>query len=409
MNLYSNISESFKSIKDNLLRTILTASIIAIGITSLVAILTAIDGMKLSITENLSSIGANTFEIYRKSVGRRGGQARKVYPSITYREARDFKEAFEYSNNVSMSIWITALAEAKRQSVKTNPNSQVIGIDENYFKNEGYNIIDGRNFSKHELERGSKVILIGEEIKEVLFEKESAINKEIQVLGSYFKVVGIIENTGSVFGGSGTNRSIFVPVKTALPLITSGSPSFNLKVRVEADQNMDDLMGLATNVMRRVRRDELGQIDSFTLEQSDSLSSTLDDISSSLRIGGFIIGFITLLGASIGLMNIMLVSVTERTREIGIRKALGAKPGLIRRQFLIEAIVICQLGGVAGVILGIIIGNTIANLVGIKVFIVPWLWILTGLLMCFVVGVVSGFYPAGKASRLDPIEALRYE
>ncbi len=409
MNLKSNVSESFKSIKDNLLRTILTATIIAIGIMSLVGILTAIDGIKASITESLSSLGANTFDINRKITGRRGGEGRKISPVISYREATKFKEEYDYSDRVSLNIWVTNLAEAKRYSKVTNPNSEVVGIDENYLVNAGYNLVKGRAFSVQELQRGMKVALVGEEIIETLFGEESALNKEIQVLGTYFKIVGIIENTGGVFGGSGTNRSIFIPLETARPLLTSGEPSFGITVGISNEADDEYAIGLATGLMRTIRKDPLNKEDSFTIEKSDTLNSTLNEISGNLRMGGFIIGFITLLGASIGLMNIMLVSVTERTREIGIRKALGAKPRTIRNQFLIEAIVICQLGGMVGIILGLTIGNIIAIAIGSKVFVVPWLWMLIGLIICLLVGVISGYYPAGKASKLDPIEALRYE
>lgn len=407
MNLRNNISESFKSIKDNLLRTILTATIIAIGIMSLVGILTAIDGMKASITESLSSLGANTFEIYRKRTGRRHGAQSKIYPEITYRQALKFKKEYDYSNSVGIYQGVTGLAEAKRHSKKTNPNSEVIAIDENFMSNQGYNLIEGRGFSNQELKRGLNVAIIGEEIVENLFGKENPINEEIQVLGTYFKVIGVLENTGGVFGGSGTNRNILIPLITSLPFLNS--PSFGITVGINNDQDLDYGMGMATGLMRQIRRDPLNKEDSFTLERSDSMTSTLDDISKNMRMGGFIIGFITLLGASIGLMNIMLVSVTERTKEIGVRKALGAKPKTIREQFLIEAIVICQIGGIAGVLLGLGIGNIIAVAIGSRVFVVPWLWMLIGIIICLVVGVFSGFYPAGKASRLDPIEALRHE
>ncbi|MEQ8561886.1 MAG: FtsX-like permease family protein, partial [Cytophagales bacterium] len=249
--------------------------------------------------------------------------------------------------------------------------------------------------------------IIGEEIVETLFGEENPLNEEILVLGKYFKIIGVIESTGGVFGGSGTNRNILIPLVASLPFLNE--PSFGITVGINTEQDLEYAMGMATGLMRQIRKDPLNKEDSFTIERSDSISSTLDEISGNLRMGGFIIGFITLLGASIGLMNIMLVSVTERTREIGVRKALGAKPGTIREQFLIEAIVICQLGGIAGVVLGLGIGNIIAVTIGSRVFVVPWLWMFVGIVICLVVGVISGFYPAGKASRLDPIEALRHE
>jgi len=168
-------------------------------------------------------------------------------------------------------------------------------------------------------------------------------------------------------------------------------------------------MGEATGLMRSIRRDEIGRESSFDLERSETLAQEMESITSALRIGGFGVGFITLLGASIALMNIMLVSVTERTREVGVRKALGATPLRIRQQFVIEAIVVCLLGGIAGIILGILIGNGISRLMGIEIFVVPWLWMSMGLIVCIAVGLISGYYPAHKASKLDPIESLRFE
>ena len=172
---------------------------------------------------------------------------------------------------------------------------------------------------------------------------------------------------------------------------------------------MDVAMGEATGIMRIVRQDRITQDSSVEIERSQTVAERLAEITGYLRVGGFAIGIITLLGASVGLMNIMMVSVTERTREIGIRKALGATPRLIRQQFLAEALVVCQIGGIGGVILGILIGNLIANIISPGVFVIPWLWMIVGLIICFIVGIISGYYPAYKASKLDPIESLRFE
>ncbi len=168
-------------------------------------------------------------------------------------------------------------------------------------------------------------------------------------------------------------------------------------------------MGEATGLMRAIRQDKLGEEDSFIIEKSETLAQSLESITSGLRIGGFGVGFITLLGAANALMNIMMVSVTERTREVGVRKALGATPKRIRQQFLIEAIVVCVLGGIAGVLLGILIGNVISRAMGITILVIPWLWMMIGMVVCVTVGLISGYYPAYKASKLDPIESLRFE
>jgi putative ABC transport system permease protein len=184
---------------------------------------------------------------------------------------------------------------------------------------------------------------------------------------------------------------------------------YEITVGISDPTQLDHAMGEATGLMRSIRRDRAGQPNSFELEKSETLAQELATITSGLRLGGFGIGFITLLGASIALMNIMLVSVTERTREVGVRKALGATPSRIRQQFVIEAIVVCLLGGIAGIILGIAVGNLLSRLMGITTFVTPWTWMGVGFVVCVFVGLISGYYPAQKASRLDPIESLRFE
>ncbi|NJO03521.1 MAG: FtsX-like permease family protein, partial [Bacteroidia bacterium] len=226
--------------------------------------------------------------------------------------------------------------------------------------------------------------------------------------GNKYKVVGILEAQGSSQTGAG-DRAVFIPLENARILLANQDPNFELKVSVSNALDIDLAMGEATGLMRRIRQDPLNRPNSFEISRSQTLADRLANITGYLTVGGAVVGFITLLGASIGLMNIMLVSVTERTREIGIRKALGATPQRIRQQFLIEAIVICQIGGVGGIFLGILLGNAVAIFFNVEGFFVPWLWIIIALLVCLVVGVTSGFYPAYKASRLDPIESLRFE
>lgn len=414
MNLIENIKEALQSIKSHLLRTILTGTIVAIGIMSLVGMLTAIDGIKAQIEDSFSGLGASNFDIRSKgfSGGRavQDGKTEKIYPVVRYREAQAFKEGFSDIGLATVFTTVSGAAEVKRGSKKTNPNVRLTGADDLYFGLKGLKIEKGRNFSKMEVQHGNSVCIVGVDLVKSLFaDNEDPLNDYITVYGNRYTIIGILEKQGSVGGGPGADRAVFIPVEKASRLDTKGVFRYAVTASGSDPLKLDYEMGQATGLMRKIRQDKVGQEDSFELAKSRSVGESLEEVAGYLRIGGFGIGFITLLGASIGLMNIMLVSVTERTREIGIRKALGATPLRIRQQFLIEAIVICILGGIVGVLFGIGIGNIVANLIGPGGFLVPWFWMFVAFVVCVVVGLASGYFPARKASRLDPIESLRYE
>lgn len=414
MNLIENIREGLRAIYGNLLRTVLTGLIIAFGIMSLIGILTAVDSMKYKMEQTFSSLGANSFDIRRKGYNNRGsqqGRVQKVYPQISYRQAVMYKDLMENKGRVSLSSTISGATVVKSTTEKTNPNINVVAANENYLQNQNFNLESGRSFSTYELEYGNNVAIIGNEVAENLFHDKDPLGESITFLGRHFKVVGLLEKKGGSMGGMGGDRNIIIPLETGRHIPRPGNSELNytIKTAVMKPEDLNFVMGEATGIMRSIRQDPLGQEESFEIRRSDSVLENLNEISGYLKAGGFVIGFITLLGASVGLMNIMMVSVNERTREIGVRKALGATALQIRQQFLIESIVICLLGGVVGILLGVLMGNGIAALIGQGGFIVPWLWVIIGLTICVLVGMASGYYPASRASKLDPIESLRYE
>ncbi|EHQ25393.1 ABC transporter permease [Mucilaginibacter paludis] len=408
MNYKENIAVALQSIGGNRLRTSLTSLIIAIGIMALVGILTAIEGIKQYTNDAFSSMGANSFTIRNRGGGIRfGGGRGKTYPAIRYEDAVHFKKTFSVPSIISINTYASYAATAKYIDLKTNPNISVLGADDNYLTTGGYKLAAGRNFSPAELEHGANVVIIGDEIKTKLFKNEDPINKTLTIGANKFKIIGLTASKGSS-AGFGGDKVCIIPVFKAKQITTNPNPSFTIGVMVSNASALEATTGEATSLFRNIRRLPISREDNFEITRSDSIQQQLSGQLAGITAAGLAVGLITLIGASIGLMNIMLVSVTERTREIGIRKAIGATPSVIRKQFLIESIVICLIGGIGGIILGMAIGNMIAIQIS-GTFVVPWLWLALAIVLCSGIGLMSGFYPASKASKLDPVEALRYE
>jgi len=406
-----NVRIAFGSIRTQLLRTILTVLIIAIGIMALVVILTVIAALENKLTSNFASMGANTFNInqYENTSRRRGGEERVIInPIISYPEAVAFKNKYSYPlTETSISFTATSTAEIKFESNKTDPENKIVGVDEFFMVNSGLETSLGRNFTGFDIQNNTYTCIVGSDFQKGLLKDVNPIDKIISIRGAKFKVIGVLKEKGSTFGNSQDLR-VLIPIQVARSLFTKPSINYTLSVMVAKKDLLDEAIENANNTMRRVRKLNPVQDNNFAIVRSDDLINRIEDMTGYLKIAAFVIGLITILGSSIALMNIMIVSVTERTREIGIRKAMGAKKSTIAFQFFIETLLIGQLGGLIGVLLGISIGNLIALAMEFD-FVIPWDAIIVSFVISFIVAVVSGSYPAIKASKLDPIEALRYE
>ncbi len=381
------------------------------GITALIGILTSTEGIRVKMMSSFTEMGSNTFGIKNYGALRGHGGPRRnrkmENPPITIQQANEFVKNFKFPATVSVSSIADESAIIKYESKKTNPNVRIFGVDENYLKVSGQSIAEGRNFSKAEVNNGSDVILLGKDVVAKVFEPyDTVVGKMVTIGNKKFKVVGILGSKGA--SQIATDNQAIIPVQNARWSFPDNSTSYIINVMVTNTQEIDLAIDEATGLLRAIRRLRLNDENDFSITKSERLAEQMLSQLVYVKVATIVIGILTLIGAGIGLMNIMLVSVNERTREIGISKALGANRRTIRIQFLTEAIVICQIGGVLGIILGIAIGN----LVGLFLktgFLFPYVWVMGGIVFTFIVGLAAGIYPAIKASDLDPVEALRYE
>ncbi|MNF49194.1 Macrolide export ATP-binding/permease protein MacB [compost metagenome] len=406
-----NIRIAFGSIRTQLLRTILTVLIIAIGITALVGILTVVSALENTISTDFASMGANTFNInqYENITRRRGNEEREIInPIISYPEAVAFQNKYNYPfTETSLSFTATSTAEVKYEAKETDPEIKILGVDQHFITNSGLETSLGRNFTGFDIQNNNYVCVVGSDFEKGLLKDVNPIDKIISIRGAKFKVIGVLKEKGSTFGNSQDLR-VLIPIQVARSLFTAPNINYTMSVMVSKKELLDQAIDHATSTMRRVRKLSPVRDNNFGVVRSDDLINRILGITKYLGWASWIISIITILGSSIALMNIMIVSVTERTREIGVRKALGAKKSTIAFQFFIETLLIGQFGGLVGIILGILIGFAISTAMTFD-FVIPWGAIFAAFATSFMVAIVSGLYPAVKAAQLDPIEALRYE
>ena len=409
--LVENSRIAFGAIRSNPLRTVLTILIIAIGITALIGIMTAVSSIENVINNQFSSMGANSFTIQNRDMNVRMGKNRsktKNFGFISYHEAMRFKDEFDFPSTVTVTFLATGTATLRFESIKTNPNVPVNGIDENFLEVAGHELDLGRGFSAQEIIDGSHLVILGSDLANKLFTNNiKPIGKIVFIGSGKYEVIGVLKQKGAGFGNQSDNMAL-LPVSHVRQYFSQPNMSYNIEVKVQDQKLVDGAISETTGLFRLIRSLRISDEDNFVITKSDNLAKMVISNISTVKMVSVFIGIITLLGAVIGLMNIMLVAVVERTREIGIRKAIGANNQAIRNQFLLESIIIGQIGGAIGVLFGILMGN-IMSLIMDSPFYIPWGWIFWGLLICFVVGILSGLMPAMKASRLDPINALHTE
>ncbi len=407
-----NIKIALGSIRSQLLRTILTIFIIALGIMALVGILSVVSALDNTLNSKFAAMGSNTFNInqYEFTSRRRGGgEIEQINPIISYPQAKAFKEKYTYpATQTAVYFTATSKAEIKYENTKTDPAISVLGVDDYYVPNTGSEVIEGRNFNSFDITNNRYVCVVGNAfVKDGLLKNSNPINAVISIRGAKFRVIGVLKEKGSTFGNNQDQR-VMIPIQIARSLFSAPSINYTISTMVTRKEILDAAIDNARLTMRRVRQLSPVEETNFGISRSDDLVQRIAEMTGTLNVAAIVIGFITILGSSIALMNIMIVSVTERTREIGVRKSLGAKRSTIAWQFFMETLVIGQLGGLLGMLLGIVIGYIFASLFDFK-FTLPWVAMLAAVITSFLVALVSGLYPAIKASKLDPVEALRYE
>lgn len=427
MNFGDVFSLAFRTVRSNKLRTGITVAIIAFGIMALVGIITAIKAMNQKFTESFSTMGANAFTVRFKErnfqlgggtnnsdikLSKKGNRKEKkssLDKRITRDEAEMFIRTYDFPSVKSISIFGGRDNKISYDSHETSPNVMMSGSDENYLELNGFSIDEGRNFSRMEVQNGGNVCILGADVAENLFRVaiDKAVNAVVRINNIPFRVLGVLKSRGSSFGFSRDNM-VIIPYTSLDRNFSNKRYSYVMAVMTSQVTQVPQAMGEAEGRFRAIRKLATTEDNNFVLDRSDSLAEKAMNTFSLLTLSAMVIGFITLIGAAIGLMNIMLVSVSERTKEVGLIKAIGGKSKLVRRQFLIEAIIISLLGAVFGIILGVMVGNLFSMVLNTG-FVVPWNWVFGGIIICSVVGLVAGIYPAWKAGRLNPIEALRYE
>ncbi|MBU1099000.1 MAG: ABC transporter permease [Bacteroidetes bacterium] len=401
---------AFGSLHANKLRSTLTILGIIVGIFSIIAISTIISMLQTSIEDGVSQLGKNTFQIQKWPSVRTGGREERAKirnrKDLTLEEYYSLEDKLVNVKSIGAEIWGFGKV-VKFQNEETNPNVSISGCTPGAFPNNNWDVEFGREFNESDVSRYERVIVLGADVAKKIFINTDPIGEEVWIDGNKLKVIGLLADEGEIFGQSRGNFAL-IPISTYQGFYGKRTRSVNITISSFSRDDYEDVIEKTEGYFRTIRKVPPGEDNDFEIFSNQSVLSQINQITSGVRIGAFVIAAIALLAAGVGIMNIMLVSVTERTREIGIRKAIGAKRKTILIQFLSEAIVLCLIGGLVGIVSGVVVGNLAGSLLEAKA-VIPMDYVMIGVLLCVLIGIIFGTYPAYKASNLDPIEALRYE
>lgn len=401
------LSISFQSILNNKLRTSLTILGVVVGIFSIIVIMTIITMLQNSIEDGLAMLNKNTFQIQKFDIIQNHAQRRnqRTRRNITVVEANRLKKMLTQAKYVGAEQWQVSIV--KFGNKKTNPNINIGGQTVDAMRTNDFKVEYGRDLRESDIQNSTDVCIIGYAVLEKIFPNFNPIGQTVRVDGRPLRVIGVMEKQPEMFGQSNDNY-VLIPITTWQNMYGKYSRSVNIMVTAYNTEDYDDVIESAIGHFRKIRKVPPGEPNDFSIFSNESMITTVNDITGPIKIGALVVSVIALLAAGVGIMNIMLVSVTERTREIGIRKAIGAKKSSILIQFLFEAIILCLVGGFIGIVVGVGIGNLAGSLLSAQSAI-PVDWVIIGISLCVTVGLIFGTYPAYKAANLDPIEALRYE
>ena len=402
---------AFASLGANKLRSGLTMLGITIGVFSVISVMTATGALQGTVETGLSFLGSNIFQFAKyPAIGQGGPQAASKYANrqnVSYEEAMVYVKLMQ---GTDAAISLKVFDDGKRVSygkLRTNPNIQICGTNQNFLISNGYAIEHGRNLNENDVELARSVVLIGGDIQRRVFPVEDPVGKVIKINDKNFTVIGVLADKGGAFGGSQDNL-VLVPITRYFENFGRVNRTVNIATQAVSQAAYDRTFNTAMGAMRTARGLKAGVDNDFEIFTNDSLVAAFASVANAIRAGAFVISSVALVAAGVGIMNIMLVSVTERTKEIGVRKSIGAKKKDILRQFLVEAVFLSQLGGLVGILLGVAGGDALAAALKADV-VFPWIWAAAGLLVCSGIGIAFGLYPAWRAASLDPIEALRFE